>query len=296
MTTTPPPLLLLREFLAYLSTELQLARNTVLAYRRDLVRLLAGRRTLPDRAVILRHLAALRGSHAPASVVRAMAAIRGFCRYLHGEGRLEMDPTEGLLGARLERRLPPVLGRRAVEQILEIFPADGGLGLRNRALLHSLYASGCRVSELALLTVRSLIDEHRCLKVSGKGNKERLLPLSQPAHELIRRYQREVRPTLASRRPGAHEDRLFLSNHGRPLCRIRIYQIVRLAAQRAGLHVACSPHSLRHSFATHLVAGGADLRVVQELLGHASLATTQVYTHVDQERLQHVHESFHPRG
>ncbi len=296
MSATAPPLLLLQEFLDYLTTELQLARNTVRAYRQDLERLLGARRTLPDRARILRHLTALRRSHAPASVVRAMAAIRGFCRYLHGEGILEGDPTEGLLGARLERRLPPVLGRRAVEEILESFPADGGLALRNRALLHALYATGCRVSELVSLTMQSLIDEHRCLKVVGKGNKERLLPLSPRAHHLIHRYLHEVRPALVSHRARDHQDRLFLSNHGRPLGRMRIYQIVRLAAERAGLHVACSPHSLRHSFATHLVAGGADLRVVQELLGHASLATTQVYTHVDQERLQQVHRSFHPRG
>lgn len=287
---------LLQEFLAYLTIELQLAQNTVLAYRRDLERLLAGHKTLPDRAGILRHLTTLRRAYAPASVVRAMAAIRGFCRYLHGEGLLDQDPTQGLLGARLEQRLPPVLGRRAVEQILASFPADGGLALRNRALLHALYATGCRVSELVGLTVHSCIHDHRCLKVLGKGNKERLLPLSPQAHELIQRYQQEVRPSLAARQPSDHQDRLFLSNHGLPLGRMRIYQIVRLAAERAGLDVACSPHSLRHSFATHLVAGGADLRVIQELLGHASLATTQVYTHVDQERLRQVHKSFHPRG
>jgi integrase/recombinase XerD len=294
VTTTPNELL--QEFLAYLTTELQLARNTVLAYRRDLERFLASCPGLPDRTLILRHLAALRSEYAPASVVRAMAAIRGFCRYLHGEAHLAEDPSEGLLGARLEQRLPQVLGRRTVEQILASFPDDGGLALRNRALLHALYASGCRVSELVVLTLHSRIAEHCCLKVRGKGNKERLLPLSPKADELIERYLQEVRPTLAARNPSGHQDRLFLSNHGRPLGRMRIYQIVRLAAERAGLHLACSPHSLRHSFATHLVAGGADLRVVQELLGHASLATTQIYTHVDQERLQQVHKSHHPRG
>ncbi len=287
---------LLREFLAYLTTELQLATNTLMAYRGDLERFLDGRSRLPDRAGILQHLGELRAEYAPASVVRAMAAIRGFYRYLHGEGHISEDASEGLLGRRLEQRLPKVLSRRAVEQILDSFSDDGGLGLRNRALLHALYATGCRVSELVGLTVQSRIAGHRCLRVLGKGDKERLLPLSPKADQLIQGYLQEVRPTLQARNPSGHRDRLFLSNHGRPLGRMRIYQIVRLAARRAGLHLACSPHSLRHSFATHLVAGGADLRVVQELLGHASLSTTQIYTHVDQERLQQVHKSFHPRG
>ena len=264
---------LLREFLAYLTTELQLATNTLKAYRGDLERFLDGRSTLPDRAGILQHLGELRSGYAATPL-----------------GRLG-DPEDIAKGYNLGAddhitkpyNLPMVMVR--VEA-----------ALRNRALLHALYASGCRVSELCGLTVQSRIAEHRCLKVLGKGDKERLLPLSPKADQLIQMYLQEVRPTLQARNPSGHRDRLFLSNHGRPLGRMRIYQIVRLAARRAGLHLACSPHSLRHSFATHLVAGGADLRVLQELLGHASLSTTQIYTHVDQERLQQVHKSFHPRG
>jgi integrase/recombinase XerD len=290
------PTALLAEFLVHLGAELQVSRHTVAAYRRDLTRLLDERAQLPDRAAILAHLAELRLTLAPASVVRAMAAMRGFFRFLHAEGRLAEDPAEGLLGARLEQRLPPVLGRRSVEQLLDAFADDGALGLRNRAFLHVLYATGARVSEALGLDETSLLTEHAFLRVRGKGDKERLVPLSARAAELLDRYRRVVRPTLLARRARGAPTALFLSRTGKPLERVRAYQIVREAAVRAGVTVACSPHTLRHSFATHLVAGGADLRVVQELLGHASLATTQIYTHVDPERLRKVHERFHPRG
>jgi len=290
------PQALLGEFLVYLGAELQLSRNTGAAYRRDLDRLLDGAVELPDRGAILRYLRELRGGHASASVVRALAAIRGFFRYLHAEGHSQDDPAEGLLGQRLEQRLPPVLSQAAVEKLLAAFDGDEPLAQRNRTILHTIYASGCRVSEIVGLETHSLVLDHRCLRVLGKGQRERLVPLSPRALALIQQYLAEVRPTLAARRLGRSEDRLFLSRTGRPLDRIRLYQILRTAADRVGLRVPVSPHALRHSFATHLVSGGADLRVVQELLGHASLATTQIYTHVDQSRLRSVHEKYHPRG
>jgi integrase/recombinase XerD len=290
------PQAMLGEFLVYLGAELQLSKNTVAAYRRDLTRLLDDAETLPGRNAILRHIKELREGHAPASVVRALAAIRGFFRYHHAEGHIPDDPAEGLLGQRLESRLPPVLTEAAVEKLLEAFAGDDLLALRNRAILHTIYASGCRVSEIVGLDTHSLVLDHRCLRVEGKGRRERLVPLSPRALALIERYLKDVRPALAARRAGRSDDRLFLSRTGRPLDRIRLYQILRLAADQAGLQVAVSPHALRHSFATHLVSGGADLRVVQELLGHASLATTQVYTHVDQRRLRSIHEKYHPRG
>ena len=287
----------LEEFLAYLSAELQLSTHTVDAYRRDCARLLDGRRSLPDRSDLLEHLAGLRRTHAPASVVRALAAIRGFCRFLYAEAVLDEDPAEGLLGARLEQKLPRVLGRRTIEHLLSHGVPDTGqpLDLRNRALLHVLYATGARVSEIAGLTADSIDPKHDFVRVLGKGRLERLVPLSPVAQELVQRYLTETRPLLAARR-GNPSDALFLSKNGRPLERIRIYQIVREAAQRADVTVACTPHSLRHAFATHLVSGGADLRSVQELLGHASLSTTQVYTHVDSKRLRDTHQRFHPRG
>lgn len=285
----------LADFLVFLGAELRLSPHTVAAYRRDLRRLLAGRTELPDRAGILAHLGRLKHTAAPASVARAAAAIRGFFRFLHAEGLIHADPTEGLLGARLERKLPAVLSVEAVEKLLAAYPGDGLLDIRNRCLVQLLYATGCRASELAALTVSGYLAEHGFLRVRGKGDKERLVPLSPSAREHLERYLREARPALAAR-ARTNVDALLLSRSGRPLERVRIWQIVRDGARRAGVHVACSPHTLRHSFATHLVSGGADLRVVQELLGHASLGTTQVYTHVDGERLRAAHARYHPRG
>lgn len=294
--TASRPTALLSEFLVYLGAELQLSQHTVAAYRRDLTQLLTNRPNLPDREALLDHLRDLGRSHAPASVVRAIAAIRGFFRYLHAEGHAASDPTEGLLGPRLEQRLPPVLTLESVEALLAAFPDDSPLSCRNRSILHTFYSTGCRVGEVVGLTVDSLVVEHNWLRVLGKGGKERLVPLSSRAMALILDYQENVRPVLLARASGPEPAQLFLSRTGRPLDRIRLYQVIRKAADHAGLHLPCSPHALRHSFATHLVSGGADLRVVQELLGHASLGTTQVYTHVDQTRLRSVHKEFHPRG
>jgi len=291
----PEPNGLLADFLVYLGVELQVSPHTVAAYRNDLQRLLRDRTTLPDRATIDRHLAALLADHAPASIARAAAAIRGFYRFLQAEGLAADDVAEGLLGPKLEQKLPKALSRRSIERLLDHTP-DDPLGVRDLAILHVLYATGCRVSELTGLHVGSVVAEHRVLRAFGKGGKERLVPIADQALAAVQRYLVEVRPELRGR---AHKDPgpvLFLSRTGRPLDRVRVYQIVQAACARAGLAVACSPHALRHSFATHLVAGGADLRSVQEMLGHASLQTTQIYTHVDHERLRSVHRRFHPRG
>ena len=290
VTQSPAPLL--AEFLVFLGSELQLSPNTVAAYRRDLTPLLAGRKEMPSERELHAYVRLLRSSHAPASVLRCLAAIRGLYRFAVAEGHLRHDPSEGLLGARLEARLPKVLSRANVERLLETFPGTEPLAVRNRAILHVLYAVGCRVSEVTALLVQSYAKEHEFLRLHGKGDKERLVPLGERAAELLRHWLEHDRPRFL-RRP---TDVLFLSRTGRPLDRVRVFQIVKAAAAQAGLNVACSPHSLRHSFATHLVSGGADLRVVQELLGHASLATTQIYTHVDSERLKGLHEKFHPRG
>jgi integrase/recombinase XerD len=168
--------------------------------------------------------------------------------------------------------------------------------VRDHAILHVLYATGCRVSEVVGLRTTSVIADHRLLRAFGKGNKERLVPIADEALRWVQRYQTEVRPALRARAKRDPGDVLFLSRTGRALDRVRLYQVVQAACRRAGLGVACSPHALRHSFATHLVAGGADLRSVQEMLGHASLQTTQIYTHVDHERLRAVHQRLHPRG
>jgi integrase/recombinase XerD len=292
----PNPPSLLADFLVYLGAELQVSVHTVLAYRHDLDRLLAGRTALPDRQAIDRHLAGLHADHAPASVARATAAIRGFWRFLAAEGHVTDDPTDGLLGPKLEQKLPKVLSRAAVARLLDAVAGETPLGVRDRAILHVLYATGCRVTELVRLSTHSVVTEHRLLRAFGKGNKERLVPIAPSALAELERYRTEVRPQLRARATRDSGDVLFLSRTGRPLDRVRIHQIVAATAAAAGVTVACSPHALRHSFATHLVAGGADLRSVQEMLGHASLQTTQIYTHVDHERLRAVHQRLHPRG
>lgn len=283
------------DFLVHLGAELQVSRHTVAAYRNDLERLLRGCRALPGREQIDHHLGQLLDSHAPASVARAAAAIRGFYRFLQAEGEVDGDVTEGLLGPKLEEKLPKVLSRRAIARLLDREPTTD-LAVRDLAMLHVLYATGCRVSEVLGLRTTSIIAEHRLVRAFGKGNKERLIPIADIALAWVERYQNTIRPKLRNRAVRDPGDVLFLSRTGRPLDRVRIYQVVKKAADDAGLTMACSPHALRHSFATHLVAGGADLRSVQEMLGHASLQTTQVYTHVDHERLRAVHQKLHPRG
>lgn len=290
----PQPLL--ADFLVYLGAELQVSPHTVAAYRRDVGKLVDGAATLPDRAAIARHLRELANGAAPASVARAAAAIRGFYRFLHAEGLCDEDVATGLLGPRLEQKLPKALSRRNVDALLEAVSGDTPLALRDRAILHVLYATGCRVSEACGLRTTSIVTEHRLLRAFGKGNKERLVPISDAALALLEEYRSSARPQLRARATKDPGDVLFLSRTGRALDRVRIWQVVRAACAAAGLEAACSPHALRHSFATHLVGGGADLRSVQEMLGHASLATTQVYTHVDTERLRSTHAKFHPRG
>ena len=295
MAAASPTHQALADFLVYLGIELQVSPNTTAAYRSDLARFLRGHQEFPTREQIDRHLSSLLQTHAPASIARAAAAIRGFYRFLHAEGLAAADVAEGLLGPKLERKLPKALSRANIARLLD-HAADDDLGRRDQALLHVLYATGCRVSEVIGLSTHSIIAEHRLLRAFGKGNKERLVPIADRALALVERYQREVRPTLRARAKRDPGDVLFLSRTGRPLDRARVFQVVRAACARAGLRVACSPHALRHSFATHLVAGGADLRAVQEMLGHSSLQTTQVYTHVDHERLRAIHRSLHPRG
>lgn len=285
----------LTDFLVYLGAELQVSRNTVAAYRRDVGRFLAGTDGIPGRDAIGRHLDVLLRDHAPASVARAAAAIRGFYRFLHAEGHTAEDLADGILGPRLERKLPKALSPNAVTRLLAAVDGDDLLAIRDRALLHTLYATGCRVGEAVGLRTGSIVADHQLLRAFGKGGKERLVPLAPAALAALQDYLARVRPRLRERARRDPGDVLFLSRTGRALERTRVFQVVRAAARRAGLPVACSPHALRHSFATHLVAGGADLRSVQEMLGHASLATTQVYTEVDTERLKQVHARFHPR-
>jgi integrase/recombinase XerD len=222
-----------------------------------------------------------------------------FCRFLHAEGRIAENPAEVIERPTRWKRLPDVLSPRQVKALIEAPapPADPKappLHLRDRAVLELMYAAGLRASETAGVCREDLHETLRVVMVTGKGQKQRLVPLGQPAMDAINVYLADCRPRLA-RSPDLDRGRLFLSRTGRPLERVAIWQIVKRSAVRAGLrHV--HPHTLRHSFATHMLSGGADLRVVQELLGHSDITTTQIYTHVDQSRLKSVHKAHHPRG
>jgi len=287
-------------FIRYLRTECHLADNTVAAYGRDLKRLVAwlGHRRLAQlRVSELAGYSAWLAEQglAPKSVTRHVASLKVFFRYLQLEGALAENQAELLGSPKMWQRVPQVMSADEVDRLLATPRRADGLWLRDRALLELLYATGCRVSELSHLRMREVHLAERYCICRGKGDKQRIVPLGVRAVEAVERYVREERGELAGRRSPAPEW-LLLSGRGVRLRRERIWELIKRYAARAGAPPEISPHSLRHSFATHLLAGGADLRQVQELLGHASIATTQIYTHVDHTRLKRVHQSFHPRA
>jgi integrase/recombinase XerD len=287
-------------FVRYLRTECYLSENTVAAYGRDMKRLFKwlGNRRLGQLKVseLARYPAWLAEQQlAPKSVVRHVASLKVFFRYLQLEGVLAENEAELLGSPKLWQRVPQVISPPQVDELLGAPRRSDGLWMRDRALLELLYATGCRVSELSNLAMRDLHLAERYCICRGKGDKQRIVPLGRRAVEAVERYLREERGALAGRRTPTPEW-LLLSARGDRLRRERIWELLKRYAARVGASPEVSPHSLRHSFATHLLAGGADLRQVQELLGHASIATTQIYTHVDHTRLKKVHQSFHPRA
>lgn len=229
---------------------------------------------------------------APTSIRRAQSAVRTYFGFLMGEGVLETDPTDRLDSPRVDRTLPDFLSREEIDRLLESPDATHRLYWRDRAVLEFLYATGVRVSELVELRIASMDVEEGFATVFGKGAKERLVPVGGPALRSVERYLREVRPLLDT---GKGEGRVFLNARGTPIRRESIWSLVRTAAKRAGIQRKVSPHTLRHTFATHLVEGGADLAAVQELLGHADISTTQIYTHLDRAYLREIHRRYHPR-
>jgi integrase/recombinase XerD len=287
-------------FIRYLRTECHLAENTVAAYGRDLKRLVAW---LGNRRLGQLRVSELAGypawlaeqGLAPKSITRHIASLKVFFRYLQLEGAITENQAELLGSQKLWQRVPQVMSPEQVDRLLAAPRRADGLWVRDRALLELLYATGCRVSELSNLRLRDVHLAERYCICRGKGDKQRIVPVGIRAVEAIERYLREERGSLASRRSPAPEW-LLLSSRGDRLRRERIWELIKRYAARAGAPPEISPHSLRHSFATHLLAGGADLRQVQELLGHASIATTQIYTHVDHTRLKRVHQTFHPRA
>lgn len=229
----------------------------------------------------------------PSSLRILTVHLKVFFRFLAGKNVLPSDPAEPLLAPRPGQHLPDTLNGETVKGLLESVDTTVRLGKRDKAMLELFYASGLRLSELCGARLEMMDLEEGFIRVTGKGNKTRIVPVGAKARESLESYLRNERPELVKPRTSSH---LFLSVRGGPLSPERVREIVKQRAQRAGIDSTLYPHLLRHSFATHLLEGGADLRVIQELLGHADISTTQIYTHVDQKRLKSVHKSFHPRG
>lgn len=294
-----------RDFLAFARVEAGLSPATLEAYARDLADLtsdLEARGVMEpaavsaeDLATHLRNLARERGMQ-PSSVARHLATIKVFFRWMDANGRLERDPARVLERPTRWRKLPGVMSPGRMRTLVETpHPEHGRLWLRDRAMLELMYAAGLRASEVGRIRLNEFHEESMLLTVHGKGAKTRIVPIGDPARDWTLKYLEQERPRLARFPDGRDDHRLLLSGGGRPLERVAVWQIVRKYAALAGLE-GVYPHILRHSFATHLVRGGADLRVVQELLGHADIGTTQVYTHVDRTHLREVIKTCLPRG
>lgn len=275
-----------------------LSQNTLAAYRRDLLGLaqwlLPAALEQADREQLLGYLGSRQTAGLKArSSARLLSAMRRFYRWLLREQGIAVDPTLHIDMPKLPKALPATLGEQQVERLLEAPDSGDDIGLRDRAMLEVLYASGLRVSELVGLELTRVNIRQGLVRVIGKGDKERLVPLGEEAMRWIERYLRQARPLLQ----GAVDDpRLFLTRRGSGMTRQAFWYRIKHYAQVAGIRSTLSPHTLRHAFATHLVDHGADLRVVQMLLGHSDLSTTQIYTHVARERLKALHGEHHPRG
>lgn len=292
---------MLDEFCDALWLEDGLSRNTLDSYRRDL-RLFSAwlekNRTKPlagaERADVLDYLAHKFHEKAkPRSAARLLSSLKRFYQYQLREGRMQADPTLEVESPRLPRSLPKSLTEEDVELLLGAPDTATAMGLRDKAMLETLYASGLRVSELVSVGTAQVSQDMGVVRVMGKGSKERLVPLGEEALAWIRRYLAEGRPEILD---GKRTDALFVTARGAAMTRQAFWQLLRRYAVKSGLRKPISPHTLRHAFATHLLNHGADLRVVQMLLGHADISTTQIYTHVARERLKQLHQRHHPRG
>jgi len=298
------------DYLHFLALEKNASRNTIASYRLDVGRYL---RFLGEKGVTApaditeaqaaEFLASLRAAGlSPRSITRCISSLNGFHKFLVGEGVTQANPIEGIDVPKLARSLPGVLSTAEVEAILNQFDGEieraaerkKRLLLRDRAILEVLYATGMRVSELIILKQRDLLESEETVRVFGKGSKERLVPIGKSALRWIARYRDGCRRELEKK--GETQDALFLNARGRPMTRMAIWKIVQAYTRKAGIGKEVHPHTFRHSFATHLLEGGADLRAVQEMLGHSDISTTQIYTHIDREYLKEVHRTFHPRG
>lgn len=292
----------LDQFFAYLKFERNLSENSIEAYTTDLNRyisFLSGRKiNLPEEIRendinrLIQSLSYL--GLAPASVARNLSSIKSFHKFLVGENILTNDPTTNIKGPKLRRYLPSVLSFDEIQSIVQQIDIKDTLGLRNRAMVELLYASGLRISELLQLPLREIYFNEAIIRIFGKGSKERLVPTSEVALKWIKKYLDRSRPYLD--RFKRSNGITFLSTRGTVMSRMGFWKILKQLVNAAGIRKEITPHTFRHSFATHLLEGGADLRAVQEMLGHADISTTQVYTHLDRTYLKQVYEQFHPRA
>ncbi len=288
-----------RDFLTYLTVEAGLSRNTILAYGRDLLAFLQYANTFDiktlqqvDSALIQRYIVTLsKSDKAEASVKRALVAIRMLLRFGKLTGLIDDDFTGLLEGPKLWQKLPTICSKDKVLELLNAPDSKEPFYLRDRAMLELLYATGMRASEISDLKIGGINLDIGYLRCIGKGKKERIIPLNKAAIAATSEYLQTLRPKQVKPFSG---DCLLLSRTGRPLGRIEIWRLIKKYASRIGLPSNMTVHTLRHCFATHLLSGGADLRSVQEMLGHVDIATTQIYTHVDQQRLRSVHKKYHP--
>lgn len=291
----------IRHFTQYLKLERSLSENSIAAYKRDVEKLAlfmeqdyAGASplqvTTKQLEKFLQFLNELGMS--AYSQARILSGIKGFFKYLLVEELIQTDPAELIEGPRIGRKLPDVLAYEEIVKLLDAIDLSTPEGARNRAMLEVLYSSGLRVSELVELRINSIYFDIGFLRVIGKGNKERLVPVGREAMKYLKSYIEEVRVHLVA----GHEGRVFLNRFGRKISRVAVFNVIKTLAQKVGLKKHISPHTFRHSFATHLVEGGADLRAVQEMLGHESITTTEIYTHLDRDYLRQVIREFHPRS
>ena len=290
-----------QDFIYHLQGERQLSPNTVQSYKTDITRYL---QYLDEHAIhqeneistnrVIAYLETLAEIPlAPTSLARNLSAIRMFHRFMVNEGYCSLDVTENIDSPKLPKRLPKILDISDIEAIFAEIDIESDAGVRDRAMLELLYGSGLRISELLSLRLPALMLHEGWVRVLGKGFKERIGPFGDEAATWLVKYIKYVRPLLSANIKA--EDYIFLNMHGAPISRMGVWKIIQKYAQIAMIEKAVSPHVFRHSFATHLLEGGADLRAVQEMLGHSDIATTQIYTHLDRNYLKEVHKTFHPR-
>lgn len=292
----------LRSYLYFLELEKNASPHTIDSYRKDLERYCAFLEekgvtdiTRVGRTHIKKFITTLYDlGLSPQTIGRNLSSVKMFHKFLVGEGVAKATPVEFIDTPKRARRLPEVLTQDEVAKLLEQPNTIKDLGIRDRAILETMYATGIRVSELITLQQQFFFRDEGVVRVFGKGSKERMVPIGQSAITWIDKYLQEVRGRLV--KDGSGRGVLFLNAHGKPLSRMAIWNIIRHYASMAGFKKSVHPHTLRHSFATHLLEGGADLRAVQEMLGHSDISTTQIYTHIDREYLKEVHKTFHPRG